>query len=71
MLEAELPEEWEGGNLAIFARCPQLLSPQHRGARAPQLQEGVSANPLRRLSPEGPRGMFGGDVIVCGLHTEA
>lgn len=36
VLEAELPEEWEGGNLALFARCPQLLSPQQSGARVPQ-----------------------------------
>lgn len=36
VLEAELPGEWEGGNLALLAGCPALLRPQHRGAGAPR-----------------------------------
>lgn len=48
MLGAELPEEWEGGNLALLAALGySALSTAEQGLYT--LQEGVFANPLRRL----------------------
>lgn len=48
VLEAELPEEWEGGNLALFAAIGcSALSTVEQGLH--NLQEGVFANPLHRL----------------------
>lgn len=55
-LEAELPGEWEGGNLALLAGCPALLRPQHRGAGAPRPAGRCPCESSPQALTSGPQG---------------